>query len=128
MAVKFTAMFWECKSIAMDAAPSVKTLIVKSRDYLETKIELAKLKAIDKSSDILSGLVFSIVKIVMILFLTIFVSIGLAVYLGALLGEYYYGFLIVAGIYALVMLIIYVQRKKWIKEPIENGLIDKILK
>jgi len=128
MAVKFTAMFWERKSIAMDAAPSVKTLIVKSRDYLETKIELAKLKAIDKSSDILSGLVFSIVKIVMILFLTIFVSIGLAVYLGALLGEYYYGFLIVAGIYALVMLIIYVQRKKWIKEPIENGLIDKILK
>src|SRR4051812_33117754 len=128
MAVKFTAMFWERKSIAMDAAPSVKTLIVKSRDYLETKIELAKLKAIDKSSDILSGLVFSIVKIVMILFLTIFVSIGLAVYLGALLGEYYYGFLIVAGIYALVMLIIYVQRKKWIKDPIENGLIDKILK
>jgi hypothetical protein len=121
-------MFWEHKSIAMDADPSMKTLIVKSRDYLETKIELVKLKAIDKSSDVLSGLIFSIVKIVMILFLILFASIGLAVYLGALLGEYYYGFLIVAGIYALVMLIIYVQRKKWIKEPIENGLIDKILK
>jgi len=112
----------------MESVHTLKTLVEKSRDYLETKIELARLKAVDKSSDILSGLIFTIVKFLIILFLALFLSVGLAVYLGALLGEYYYGFLIVGGLFALILLIVYIQRKKWIKDPIVNDLIHKMHK
>ena len=42
----------------MTSADSIKTLIDKSKDYLETKIELTKLKTIDKSADVLSAVFY----------------------------------------------------------------------
>jgi O-antigen/teichoic acid export membrane protein len=107
---------------------SIETLIKKSGEYLDTKIELTKLKAINTSSDVLSNMVYLIVKILIILLFTGFVSVALAILIGKTLGDYYYGFLIVGGFYLIVLLIIYVQRKKWIKEPVANGLINKMLK
>ncbi len=107
---------------------SIETLIKSSGEYLDTKIELTKLKAIHSSSDVLSTMIYWIVKIFIIFLLIGFVSVGLAVLIGTILGEYYYGFLIVGGAYALVFLVIYIQRKKWIKGPVANGLIHKILK
>ena len=112
----------------METVDSVKTLIKMSGDYLDTKIELTKLKSIDTSSEILSTLVYLLVKVLAIFLLLGFISIGLAVLIGNVLGEYYYGFLIVGGIYAIVFLVIYIQRKKWIKRPVANGLIIKMLK
>ena len=41
----------------MTYTESIKTLIDKSKDYLDTKIELTKLKTIDKSADVLSTVV-----------------------------------------------------------------------
>jgi O-antigen/teichoic acid export membrane protein len=107
---------------------SIETLIKKSGEYLDTKIELTKLKAINTSSDVLSNMVYLIVKILIIFLFTGFVSVALAILIGKTLGDYYYGFLIVGGFYLIVLLIIYVQRKKWIKEPVANGLINKMLK
>jgi len=107
---------------------SIETLIKKSGEYLDTKIELTKLKAINTSSDVLSNMVYLIVKILIIFLFVGFVSVALAILIGKTLGDYYYGFLIVGGFYLIVLLIIYVQRKKWIKEPVANGLINKMLK
>ncbi len=112
----------------MESVGSIKTLFNKSGEYLDTKIELTKLKAINTSSDVLSTLVYWIVKILVIFLLIGFISVGLAVFIGIAFGEYYYGFLIVGGFYSLVFLIIYIQRKKWIKGPVANGLITKMLK
>jgi len=112
----------------METVDSVKTLIKMSGDYLDTKIELTKLKSIDTSSEILSTLVYLLVKVLAIFLLLGFISIGLAVLIGNVLGEYYYGFLVIGGLYAIVFLIIYIQRKKWIKGPVANGLINKMLK
>jgi len=69
-----------------------------------------------------------IVKILIIFLFVGFVSVALAILIGKTMGDYYYGFLIVGGFYLIVLLIIYVQRKKWIKEPVANGLINKMLK
>jgi O-antigen/teichoic acid export membrane protein len=107
---------------------SIETLIKKSGEYLDTKIELTKLKAINTSSDVLSNMVYLIVKILIIFLFVGFVSVALAILIGKTIGDYYYGFLIVGGFYLIVLLIIYVQRKKWIKEPVANGLINKMLK
>ena len=107
---------------------SIETLIKKSGDYLETKIELTKLKAINTSSDVLSNMVYLIVKTMIIFLVLGFVSVALAILVGKTLGEYYYGFLIVGGFYLFVLLIIYIQRKKWIKGPVANSLVNKMLK
>jgi hypothetical protein len=107
---------------------SIETLIKKSGEYLDTKIELTKLKAINTSSDVLSNMVYLIVKILVIFLFTGFVSVAMAIWIGKTIGDYYYGFLIVGGFYLIVLLVIYVQRKKWIKEPVANGLINKMLK
>jgi hypothetical protein len=107
---------------------SIGTLIKKSGEYLDTKIELTKLKAIHTSSDVLSNMVYLIVKVLVIFLFIGFVSVALAILIGKILGEYYYGFLIAGGFYLIVLLIIYVQRKNWIKRPIANSLINKMLK
>ena len=107
---------------------SIETLIKKSGEYLDTKLELTKLKAINTSSDVLSNMVYLIVKILIIFLFVGFVSVALAMLIGKTLGDYYYGFLIVGGFYLIVLLIIYVQRKKWIKGPVANSLINKMLK
>jgi hypothetical protein len=107
---------------------SIETLIKKSGEYLDTKIELTKLKAINTSSDVLSNMVYLIVKIMIIFLFIGFVSVALAILIGKTLGEYYYGFLIAGGFYLIVLLIIYTQRKNWIKGPVANSLINKMLK
>lgn len=112
----------------MNPIDSVKTLIDQSKDYLDTKIELTRLKTIDKSSEILSSTIVMVFMLFFISLVIIFVSIALALLLGIWLGAYHYGFFIMAGFYALLLLIIYIQREKWIKVPIANGLINKMLK
>ena len=107
---------------------SIDTLIKQSGEYLDTKIELTKLKAINTSSEVLSNMVYLIAKILIIFLFIGFVSVALAILIGKTLGEYYYGFLIAGGFYLLVLLIIYIQRKNWIKRPIANSLINKMLK
>jgi len=107
---------------------SIKTLIDQSKDYLETRIELTKLKTIEKSAEMISaGLVAAFMLIISFL-LIIFVSTGVALLVGKMLGAYHYGFFIMGGFYAIVMLIIYAMKDKWIKTPITNGLIHKMLK
>lgn len=112
----------------MSTTDSIKTLIDQSKDYLDTQIELTKLKAIDRSADVLSSVVVMVSMIFIGSMLILFVSVAMALFLGQMLGAYYLGFFIMAGLFAIILLIIYVQRGKWIKTPITNGLIKKMLK
>ena len=112
----------------MNTTDSIRTLIDQSKDYLETKIELTKLKTIDKSADVLSSVVVMVTMIFLGSLFIIFISIAAALILGNMLGSAHYGFLIVGGFYALLLLLIYLQRERWIKVPIANGLISKMLK
>ena len=112
----------------MTYTESIKTLIDKSKDYLETKIELTKLKTIDKSADVLSTVVVTVSMLFISVLLILFLSLAAALFLGKMLGAYHYGFFIMAGFYAIVLLVIYVKRDKWIKTPIANELISKMLK
>ena len=112
----------------MTSTDSIKTLIDKSKDYLDTKIELTKLKTIDKSADVLSSVVVMVSMIFISFLFILFISLAVALLVGNLLGAYYYGFFIVGGFYAIILLLIYVQRERWIKTPIANGLISKMLK
>jgi hypothetical protein len=62
----------------MTYTESIKTLIDKSKDYLETKIELTRLKTIDKSADVLSTVVVTVSMLIVSFLLILFISLAVA--------------------------------------------------
>ena|SRR5664279_4614367 len=112
----------------MNTTESIKTLVDQSKDFLETQIELTKLKAIDKSADVVSTAIVMVSIIFLGSLFVIFISIAFALMLGSWLGSAHYGFLIVGAIYGLLLLLIFIKKDQWIKTPIANGLINKMLK
>lgn len=111
----------------MESTSQVEALLEKVKDYIETRIELLKLKAIDKSSGVLSAIISFVVLFVFSIFFFILFSIGLALLIGDLLGKYYYGFFIVAALYLIIGLVVFFGRNKWIKPPVEKVMINSFL-
>ena len=111
-----------------ESSHSIKNLFEKSQDYLENRIELTKLKAVDKSSEIVSSVTAIVVVMVLMVLFLMFASLGAAMAIGHALGTMYYGFLIIGAAYGIVGLIIFLCRDRWIKVPVANKLISNILK
>jgi len=106
----------------------ISSLFEKGRSYVETRMEIVKLKAAEKSSEAISSLVSVMILFIFITLFVLLLSIGLALWLGDLLGNNYYGFFVVAGFYGVVALIIYLFKNKWIEEPVTNTIIKKMVK
>ncbi len=112
----------------MENKPSAfGSLFQTAGDYLETRVELLKLQAVNKSSDVVSSLVSIIIIAIIALLGFIILNIGLALWLSFLLGEAWYGFFVVGGFYLLLSLIMISAKGKWIKTPVNDLLIKKIL-
>jgi hypothetical protein len=105
----------------------IGSLFEKAEDYLETRMDLYRLRAIDKSSDVLSSIAARLVIALFIASFFLMLNIGLALLIGRSIGEVYYGFFIVAGFYLVVIAILYALRDKWLKAPISNLIIKSIL-
>jgi hypothetical protein len=106
---------------------SVEALFEKTGDYLETRIELLKLQAVNTTSEITSSVVSRLVIILLVGLITIILNAGIAIWLGDLLGKMYYGFFVVGGFYIIVALLLYSFRHTWIKRPVSDMLIKKML-
>jgi hypothetical protein len=106
----------------------IENLVSKAGDVAETKVELWKLRAAGKISETVSSLI-SVMAIVGLTVASITIlSIGIAFWIGSEMGKTSYGFFIVGGFYALVGLLVHLYRKSWIKKPLGNLIIDKIIK
>jgi hypothetical protein len=106
----------------------VEVLMEKTGDYARKKVELYKLKIVDKSADVVSTIAADITIISILILFVLIINIGLALWLGELLGKNYYGFFCVAGFYALSGVIFYTFRDKLIKHPVRNSIIKHALK
>jgi hypothetical protein len=114
--------------INMEKEQDLGSLISDAEDFIETKAKLWKFKAVDTASDVVSS---SVVSLSLICFLALFVftfNIGVALLIGSWLGKYFYGFFIIAGLYGISGLVLYAFRNQWLKTPISNSLINKLLK
>ena len=103
-------------------------LYEKAENYTKTSLELIKLKTVSAAADVLSTLTSRIAIGAVVAFFTLFLNIGISLWLGKLLGEYYYGFFIVALFYLIVAIVIHKTQHKIIKTPIGNMIISSILK
>ena len=105
-----------------------KSILENIEAYSKTSIDLFKLKIVEKVADIISG-IFSLTIVLLLIIMFIFIAnISLALWLGELTGKLFYGFLILTGFYGFLIFLLMIFRQKWIKEPISNILIKKLLK
>lgn len=103
------------------------SVIENAGDYLETRLDLLKLQAISKSSDVTSSVVSRMIILLMVSFAVFILNMGLALWVGELLGKVYLGFFVVAGFYMLVGLLLHLFRRTWLKEPVSSLIIKKML-
>jgi hypothetical protein len=98
------------------------------KDYVNTRVELTKLRIAEKTSLILGDLIAIGIVAMFFLFVLLFGSIAGAWALSDWIGKPYSGFLIVAGFYLLLGIIVWLARGKFIRFPIMNAIIKKLHK
>lgn len=98
------------------------------KEYVNTRVESIKLNAAEKSSVIIADGVARIIVAIVFLFFIALASVALSLVLGEWLGKLWAGFLIVAGFYLCLGIIIWFRRGKLIRVPVMNALIQQLFK
>jgi len=114
----------------MDTRPTltlIESLFDQSKEYTAARLELYKLKLVDKTSSIASSVIAGVALFVVFFIFFTVLNIGIALLIGDLVGKSYLGFLILAAVYAIAGLVLFKGRNKFFKEPIIGMLIRKIL-
>ncbi|MEO8086798.1 MAG: phage holin family protein [Bacteroidota bacterium] len=109
-------------------ATPIETLFEKTEGYVKTTIDLFRLRAIDKSADVISTFVSKIAFVLIGFFILVILNIGLALWLGEVLGKSYYGFFVVSAFYALVAAILYFSHSQLFKKPVKESIIIQMMK
>lgn len=106
----------------------IEALVSKAGELAETKMELWKLRTVNKIASTVSSLIAVIAVVVFVVIAITILSFGAAVWIGNSLGQLSYGFFIVGGFYVLAGILLYVFRKPLLRTPLSNLIIDKIIK
>lgn len=103
----------------------IELLFDRVKEYGKSSVELIKLKAVDKSSDLFSKFIFHLILSIFFLLGIFSLNIAVALWIGDLLGKTYFGFLAVSGFNVLLIIILLLFRKK-IKMNISNSIITSL--
>jgi hypothetical protein len=95
-------------------------------DYLTARIKLLKFEVFEKTAKITATLFSSFVIAMLAFFLLFFLSIALGFYFGAVLGSNGTGFLMVTGLYLIMLIPFIIFRKSLIEKLIINRLIEQL--
>lgn len=109
-------------------ATNVELLYDKAKKYVDTSIDLLRLNAVDKTADVMSSLIARIIIVMIVAMFTLFINIGISLYIGKLIGAYYLGFVIISTFYLLLAILLYFYSNRFIKIPLTNLIIIKLLK
>lgn len=110
-----------------DNATPIASLFERAEDLSKTSIKLYKLNLIDTSAEVVSSVVASLAIFSTVALSFLIMNIGLALWIGKLLIEPFYGFFIIGGFYALLAIVLYIFKNQWIKNPLSNSIIRKML-
>jgi hypothetical protein len=111
-----------------DNAKLIESLLERAFEYGKTSFELAKLKALDKTSDVISSVIPHTLVFVLIASFLLFFNLGIAFWLGEILGKIFFGFFIVAAFYGISALVLHFLMRKRIKKVISDYFIKQLLK
>ena len=111
-----------------DNAKIFESLLERATEYGKISIEVAKLKALEKTSEVVSSFVPHSIAFFLIASCMFFLNFGIAFWLGELLGNTFYGFFVIASFYALTWIIFHFFMHKRLKKFICNYIIKLLLK
>jgi NADH:ubiquinone oxidoreductase subunit 6 (subunit J) len=111
-----------------DTFDKIEELTIHVKEYVNTSIESAKIQLVEKSSLVAGNVIAVIIVAVLFLFVITFGSFAGAYALSEWLGKPYWGFVIVAGFYLLLAVIVWFGRQKLIRFPILNAIIKQVYK
>ena len=111
---------------AQNLKEDAKDILNHAGDYAETFYKLNLLRLTKKVSDVASVVVNSVLIFFISLCILLFISVAGAWWLGDIVQNRALGFLIIAGFYSLIILVLVLMRKKVISPFIRNTLIRKI--
>ena len=86
--------------------------------YIRNQLDLIKLKMTENTSRTVSAIILGLILFGLASLFFLFISIALTIFLGKITGQMYYGFLIVAGMYFLLMFFLIIFRKSLIEKPV----------
>jgi len=111
-----------------DNAKMIESLLEKAAEYGKASYELVKLKALDKTSDVVSSFIPHSVVFILIVSFLLFFNLGLAFWLGEILGRTCFGFFVIAAFYAVTGIVMHFFMHKWLKKTIGNYFIKQLFK
>lgn len=111
-----------------DKATIMESLVDTVVVYTKSSIDLWKLIAIDKSANMLSSVISTIIISTAVMCLTMMLNIGVALWIGKLIGSSISGFLIVAGFYTVVVIVLVAFKKQLLNTPLSNSIISFLRK
>lgn len=106
---------------------TVESLFENAGKYIETNVNLLKLKAVDRSANAFSAIFYKLIIMLVVFSVVIFIGVGLALWLGELFGKTYYGFFTVAGLFIITGILLYAFRKELLKQSFSNLFVKEIL-
>lgn len=106
----------------------VEELADNIKEYVNTRIDAVKLNAAERSSSIIANIVAGLIVLAVFMLFFLFCSIALAFGLGGLIGKTWAGFLIVAGLYLIIGIVVWTARVKIIQLPVMNALIKQLFR
>ncbi|MES2516227.1 MAG: phage holin family protein [Bacteroidota bacterium] len=113
----------------MQEEPSKIEVTVDSiKDYANTQYELMLLKGSDKIAHLGSNALSFIPILLMTVLTAVMLSFGLAYYLNEKMMSPYCGFLVVGGVYFVIIFLILLMRKNMIAKPFRNLIIKELFK
>ena len=105
----------------------IENLYSQSKEYVQNRFDLYKLKAVDKTASVASGIALGIALFIVGFIFFVVLNIGIALLIGDLVGKAWLGFLIWAAVYAIVGFVLFSARDKIFKSPITGLIFRKFL-
>ncbi len=104
----------------------IESLLGQAKEYVNTRIAQFKLSVAEKISKVMATVIAGLaVALVFFLFL-VFAGIAAAIALGEWTGKMWLGFLIVAGVYLFLSIIIWKAKDRLLSIPIMNSIISHL--
>lgn len=101
---------------------TISQLVIELKKYVELQKRSLQIDFIDKLSKLMAAIVMGAVIFLIGVIALVFASMALSDAIAPFVGGTTYGNAIIFCIYALIGLLVYVNRKTWIEAPIVNFL------
>ena len=109
------------------AEEGVGGIFTQLQAYIETRLRLAQFRVLDQLTKIIGQLILLFILLVVGLIVVFLCNVALAIWIGQLLGQFYWGIFAVASIDILFGLLLYLFRQMLIIRPLRNSWTRMLL-